>query len=142
MLHFRKMLAEDDFVIFDGRENKLQLSQQQISTISDRKRGVGCDKIGIMRHSQHWQEMTHLETYDANGVAKPCENIVRCVADILMTEDGTDNVIVETSVGSVNCWKMPEGLIKVEWPADDAPIHMTGPVSYGFEGEILLSSTV
>ncbi len=116
LLNFKKMHGlGNDFVIFDGRENKLQLATEQIRYIADRKRGVGCDQIGILRHSKNWQELTHLEMYNSTGgVVEACGNMTRCVADILMTEDGTDNVVIETLNGSLNCWKEQNGQIRVE----------------------------
>jgi diaminopimelate epimerase len=138
-IHFKKMFAEQDFVIFDGRENKLSLTVEQLKHIADRHSGVGCYQIGIMRHSEHWQEMTFLEVYDFSGRVKPSVNIIRCVADMLMSENFTDNVIVETSIGSINCWKLENGHIKAEWTSDTAPVHMTGPVTYVFDGKLTLT---
>lgn len=138
MLHFKKMFADDcDIVIFDGRENKLQLTPEQISYISDRKRGVGCDQIGILRHSEHWQEMTFLEMYNHDAAPlKFSSGMARCVADMLMMEEMTDSVIIETLNGSLNCWKNDDNII-LEKPSDDgAPVHVAGSVAYVFDGKI------
>lgn len=116
MLNFKKMHGlGNDFVIFDGRENNLQLTTEQMQFIGDRKRGIGCDQLVILRHSKNWQETVFLDMFNADGgVIEACGNMTRCVADILMTEDGTDNVIIETLNGSLNCWKEAEGLVRVE----------------------------
>jgi len=116
MLNFKKMHGlGNDFVIFDGRENNLQLTLEQMQFIGDRKRGIGCDQLVILRHSKNWQETVFLDMFNADGgVIEACGNMTRCVADILMTEDGTDNVILETLNGSLNCWKEDNGLVRVE----------------------------
>ena len=98
----------NDFVVFDGRRDSVVLDMDDATAarIADRKTGVGCDQLGIMRHSKNWQETTFLEMYNCSGgVVEACGNMTRCVADILMTEDGTDNVVLETLGGSLNCWK-------------------------------------
>lgn len=116
MLNFKKMHGlGNDFIIIDGRESGVTLSPDQIRSICDRKRGVGCDQIVILRYSKHWQETTFLEMYNNDAsVIEACGNMTRCVADVLMTEDQTDNVIIETLNGSLNCWKEEGGLIRVE----------------------------
>lgn len=115
MLNFKKMHGlGNDFVIFDAREDKLTLSVEQMRYLSDRKRGIGCDQFGFLRHSKNWQEMTFLDMYNAGGdPVEACGNMTRCVADILMTEDGTDNVVLETLNGSLNCWKEADGQIRI-----------------------------
>lgn len=115
MLNFKKMHGlGNDFIIFDGRENNLQLSKEQIIAISDRKRGVGCDQLGILRHSKNWQETVFLEMYNCTGgVVEACGNMTRCVADLLMTEERTDSVVLETLNGSLNCWKEADGQVRI-----------------------------
>lgn len=115
-IHFKKMHGlGNDFVIIDARESKLQMTAEQIKALANRKRGIGYDQIVFLRHSENWQEMTFLDMYNADGsTLEACGNASRCVADILMTEDGTDNVIIETVYGSLNCWREDNGWIRVE----------------------------
>lgn len=115
-IHFKKMHGlGNDFVIIDARESKLQMTAEQIRNLANRKRGIGYDQIVFLRHSENWQEMTFLDMYNADGsTLEACGNASRCVADILMTEDGTDNVIIETVYGSLNCWREDNGWIRVE----------------------------
>jgi diaminopimelate epimerase len=116
MINFRKMHGlGNDFVIFDGRENGLTLTPEQVRYIADRKRGVGCDLIALMKHSKNWQETTFVHLYNSDGTeAEACGNCTRCLADILMTEDKTDNCIIETVYGALNCWREPDGQVRVE----------------------------
>lgn len=115
-VHFKKMHGlGNDFVIIDCRDNGLQISPDQMRFLGDRKRGIGCDQFGLLKRSTTWQETTFMEIYNNTGEqVEACGNMTRCVADILMTEDDTDNVIIETVYGSLNCWREENGLIRVE----------------------------
>lgn len=105
----------NDFVILDGRENGLELSPEQVRRIADRKRGIGCDLVILMKHSKNFQETTFVHLINADGSEiEACGNGTRCVADILMTEDRVDNVIVETLYGGLNCFREPDGQVRVE----------------------------
>lgn len=116
MLNFRKMHGlGNDFVIIDARELDLSLDKARIQAIADRHRGVGCDQLILIEHSQNWKEAYFMRVFNPDGSeAGACGNGTRCVADILMTEDDVDHVIIETAVGALNCWRADGGLIGVE----------------------------
>lgn len=116
MLNFKKMHGlGNDFVIIDARESDLLLTPEQVRNISDRKRGVGCDLVAVMKHSKNWQETTFVHLINSDGTEiEACGNGTRCVADILMREDKTDNVIVETVYGALNCWRAENDMVRVE----------------------------
>ncbi|CAG0904822.1 unnamed protein product [Cyprideis torosa] len=105
----------NDFVILDGRENGLELSLEQRQFIADRKRGVGCDQLIVIERSKNWSEMNFMRIYNPDGSeAEACGNATRCLADLLMIEDDVDNIVIETVVGSLNCWKEGDKLVRVE----------------------------
>ena len=116
IIHFQKMHGlGNDFIIIDARENHLTLTTQQIQSICDRKTGIGCDQMVFLRHSKNWQEMTYMDMYNNDGsVIEACGNMTRCVAHLLMSEEGVDNVILETMAGSLNCWREGGNLVKVD----------------------------
>lgn len=129
MIHFKKMHGlGNDFVIIDGRETGVTfLSEPQagkpataltpdiIQHISDRKRGVGCDLVVLIKYSKTWQETPFVHLINADGSEiEACGNAARCVADILMTEEGVDNIVIETLYGGLNCWKETDGQVRVE----------------------------
>jgi diaminopimelate epimerase len=116
MLNFKKMHGlGNDFVIIDGRENGLSLNEDQRRHISDRKRGVGCDQLIVLERSKSWAEMNFMRIYNPDGSeAEACGNATRCVAHLLMREDQVDNIVIETVVGSLNCWREGEQLVRVE----------------------------
>jgi diaminopimelate epimerase len=116
LIHFKKMHGlGNDFVIIDGRETGVNLTPDQVRFIADRKRGIGCDLVALIKYSKTWQEMPFVHLINADGSEiEACGNAARCIADILMTKEGTDNIVIETLYGSLNCWKEKGGLIRVE----------------------------
>ena len=116
MLHFRKMHGlGNDFIIIDARENDFMPTAEQVKLLSDRHRGVGCDLIVVIKHSQHFQEIPFLHLINADGsMAEACGNATRCVADLMMREEGTQSVVLETMNGALNCRRADNGLISVE----------------------------
>ncbi len=128
-IHFKKMHGlGNDFVIVDGRETGVSfLSEPQagkpataltpeiIKQISDRKRGVGCDLVALIRYSKTWQETPFVHLINADGSEiEACGNAARCIADVLMAEEGVDNIVIETLYGGLNCWKEADGQVRVE----------------------------
>lgn len=105
----------NDFVIFDARVKDIRLTRDDIRGISDRKRGVGCDQLIVIETSKNFFETNFMRIYNPDGSeAEACGNATRCVADILMREDGVDQVVVETVVGALNCSRGGEGFVTVQ----------------------------
>ncbi|MAZ76012.1 MAG: diaminopimelate epimerase [Micavibrio sp.] len=116
MINFKKMHGlGNDFVIFDARVKDIKLSEAQIRRIADRKRGVGCDQIVILRISENFQETVYLDMYNADGsFLESCGNAIRCVADIMMREEQVDQIVLETPVGALNCSRAENGQVTVQ----------------------------
>jgi len=116
MLNFKKMHGlGNDFVILDGRENGLTLTPEQVRIISDRKRGIGCDLVVLIKHSKNFQEIPFLHLINSDGSEiEACGNATRCVADVMMREEQMDHIVLETLNGSLNCWREGEDLVRVE----------------------------
>ena len=104
-INFRKMHGlGNDFVIFDARVKDIALTPAQVRKIADRKRGVGCDQLIVLEVSESFMETTFMRIYNPDGSqAEACGNATRCVADMMMREEGVDQVVLETVVGALNC---------------------------------------
>ena len=116
MINFKKMHGlGNDFVLIDGRETGVTLTPEQVRFIADRKIGIGCDQVLLLKYSKNFQETTFVHLINSDGTEiEACGNGTRCVADLIMTEEKTDNCIIETLNGGLNCWKEPDGQIRVE----------------------------
>ena len=52
-LEFVKMNgAGNDFILFDNREGKIQLSKDQVIRLCDRQKGIGSDGLLLLRHEE------------------------------------------------------------------------------------------
>lgn len=96
---FRKMHGlGNDFVIFDGRTDLLDLTEGQACHIASRNRGIGCDQIITLLPSDKADVFMHIQNADGS-VVNACGNATRCVGDILLRERGCDIVTIETGAG-------------------------------------------
>jgi diaminopimelate epimerase len=114
-LSFRKMHGlGNDFVILDGRKEPLTLSADRIREIGDRRRGVGFDQLVTLGPSKV-QNGVFMRIYNADGSeAGACGNATRCVADLVMKENGAGGCIVETVSGVLECTHTENNLITVD----------------------------
>ncbi|MEL6962189.1 MAG: diaminopimelate epimerase [Pseudomonadota bacterium] len=98
-LDFYKMHGlGNDFVIVDQRSGKLSLSPQQIRQIGDRRRGVGFDQLLLLEPSRNAN--VFMRVYNPDGSeAGACGNGTRCVARLMMEEQGLSRVAIETTAG-------------------------------------------
>jgi diaminopimelate epimerase len=100
-LPFTKMHGlGNDFVVVDARKRKLALDEKSVRAIADRHRGVGCDQLLVLEKPKARGADVFMRIRNADGSeAEACGNGTRCVADIVMRENGKDSIIVETVAG-------------------------------------------
>lgn len=84
----------NDFVIFDGRQNPVQLNSSQVRQLSDRKRGIGCDQLIIIAASKSADIAMQIYNKDG-GEVEACGNATRCVAALI----GQEKTSIETAAG-------------------------------------------
>ena len=81
---FRKMHGlGNDFVIFDGRTDLLDLTADQARLVADRNLGIGCDQIITLLPSDKADVFMRIQNGDGSE-ANTCGNATRCVGDILL----------------------------------------------------------
>ncbi len=77
----------NDFVIIDGRKNKISLNKEQILNISDRKKGPGCDQVILVEKDKEKKTNAKITFYNSDGgEIYACGNGSRCVSYFLMNE--------------------------------------------------------
>jgi diaminopimelate epimerase len=92
----------NDFVILDARDHALTLDTGAARAIADRHRGVGCDQILIIEPAKTAAGTAFMRIRNADGSeAEACGNGARCVAALLMEQNKTDRVVLETLGGPV-----------------------------------------
>lgn len=103
-IKFEKMHGlGNDFVIIDQRHSPMQIigheqREDLVQAISNRRTGVGCDQLIVMRPSSRAD--VYMQIYNADGgEVAACGNATRCVAWLLMREKRSERVLVETEAG-------------------------------------------
>ncbi|MET4698255.1 diaminopimelate epimerase [Constrictibacter sp. MBR-5] len=90
----------NDFVVLDARTRALDLTDAQVRAIADRRTGVGCDQLIVVRPARDAGADAFMEIRNADGgEVEACGNATRCVAGMLMGESGRDAAIVQTVAG-------------------------------------------
>ncbi len=107
----------NDFVIIDQRKSPMQLlgheqREELVQQIANRKTGVGCDQLIVMRPSSRAD--VYMQIYNADGSeVAACGNATRCVGWLLMREKRGEHVLVETESGFLSAQLAGKELISV-----------------------------
>jgi len=76
--------AGNDFVLLDLRRQSWDLDAPSARSIADRKTGVGCDQLLVLREAGGEEGLLRFEVWNADGSkAEQCGNGVRCIAHYL-----------------------------------------------------------
>lgn len=104
MVPFLKMHGlGNDFVVFDGRKAQISLGPPLARAIADRHRGIGCDQVIVIEQPRNGAD-ARMRIYNADGgEVESCGNAARCVARLLMDEEGRRQVSLESAGGPIAC---------------------------------------
>jgi diaminopimelate epimerase len=98
-ISFRKMNGlGNDFVVLDARKSGLKLSEDEVRSIADRSRGIGCDQLIVLEPAKSADVFMRIYNADGSEVGA-CGNAARCVGYVLALETGREDVSIETSAG-------------------------------------------
>ncbi len=120
--------AGNDFVVLDDRARQLDLSEEQIRHLCDRRLGIGCDQLIILRPSDMadvWMLIFNPDGSEAGA----CGNATRCVAELLYRESGDERFTIQTISGLLPSWRAGEaitvdmGAPRLDW----AEVPLAGP---------------
>ena len=114
MTEFLKMHGlGNDFIVLDARDNALDLTPEAAQLLADRRFGIGCDQIMILRPARGEGDI-FLDMRNQDGsVTGACGNGTRCVAELIMSETGQDAAVIETQAGLLHA-RRHDGLIEVD----------------------------
>ncbi len=92
------------FVIMDAREKPYRPDDQEVVRICDPQTGIGGDQLIIIEQARDScaDAFMRILNVDAREV-EACGNATRCVAWLLMEEQKSDEVMVETLAGPLAC---------------------------------------
>ncbi len=111
---FRKMNGlGNDFVVLDGRQQPLAISEAQARAIADRKTGVGCDQLIVMEKSPRAD--VRMRIWNAEGgEVQSCGNASRCIADLVMAENGTTTATIDTKGGLLTAKQAGKLMVRID----------------------------
>ena len=128
MTEFLKMHGlGNDFIIFDWRDagsadgGPASISEAAARRLADRRLGIGCDQILVIRDSGDADIRMDILNHDGSP-SGACGNGTRCVADYVMRQTGRENLSIETDGGRLRAWNADGGEIAVDM----------GPVATGW----------
>ena len=80
-LTFHKMHGlGNDFVLLDLREQDFTLAAQLVTRLANRRTGIGCDQVLVLRPPRSDKQTASFEVWNADGSrAEQCGNGVRCM---------------------------------------------------------------
>lgn len=112
----------NDFVVLDARKAALELSDAQVRAIADRRTGVGCDQLIVLRPADDGGAAggadAFMEIRNADGgEVGACGNATRCVAGLLMGESGRDRATIRTVAGLLSGSAAGDGRVTVDMGA-------------------------
>lgn len=113
--------AGNDFVLLDFRQSEDKVGPELARKLADRRLGVGCDQILVLRPSQNPECTARYEVINADGsTAGQCGNGVRCIALYLKTrgEFGAAHSDSEESFEGLLSLEGPSGVVRLKQCAD------------------------
>ncbi len=132
VLEFTKMNgAGNDFVLLDGRAQKLALTQEQIVCLCDRHRGIGADGLIVLVPSTSGKADWAWEFYNSDGSAgEMCGNGARCFSRFVQKRTG---------LGREFTFETGAGIIRASFQGERVTVNLTPPKDLRLEEHLLLS---
>ncbi|MBF0357137.1 MAG: diaminopimelate epimerase [Magnetococcales bacterium] len=106
----------NDFIIFDQRQNRREITPELAARLADRRLGVGCDQI-IQLVAPDYLAHAQMLIYNSDGSqAEMCGNAARCVAKYLrqVMNLPTETLTLQTLAGLIHIQPGVDGLESVD----------------------------
>jgi len=105
----------NDFVVIDARAQPLALDADRARAIARRHTGIGCDQVIVMERPTdgHADLFMRIRNADGSEVAA-CGNATRCVAALVMMEEGRDSAHIQTAAGLLEAEGLDGGMVAVD----------------------------
>ena len=120
MLTFQKYAAAgNDFIIFDDRDDKIELSRQQIVKLCDRRFGIGADGVLLLGMDPHSDFRMHY--YNADGSrGEMCGNGARSLIRFAALKDQASSQGTFQADDGIHHYKILDDDIDVEIVVNDS----------------------
>jgi diaminopimelate epimerase len=116
-LTFTKMQGlGNDFVVFDGVRQRVNLNADQCRFLADRRFGIGCDQILLVEPPRLAGTDFHYRIFNADGSeVEQCGNGARCFACFVRDQGLTTKteIPVGTAAGAIHLFIQADGQVRV-----------------------------
>jgi len=121
-LQFTKMQGlGNDFVVFDAIHQEVELSEEQIRFLANRRFGVGCDQILLVEPPRDENTDFYYRIFNADGSeVEQCGNGARCFARFVRDKGLTDKEVIDVGTAA--------GPIRLFIKGDQVIVNMGTPV--------------
>ncbi|MBL3598522.1 MAG: diaminopimelate epimerase [gamma proteobacterium endosymbiont of Lamellibrachia anaximandri] len=106
----------NDFVVIDAISQQLELTQQQLRFIADRRFGIGCDQILLVESPRDAATDFHYRIFNPDGSeVEQCGNGARCFAHFVRDKglSSKKEIPVGTAAGQILLKHLPDGMVQV-----------------------------
>ncbi|TCT24080.1 diaminopimelate epimerase [Thiobaca trueperi] len=153
-LRFTKMQGlGNDFIVFDGVRQPVDLDAATIRRLADRRFGIGCDQILLVEPPRLPNTDFHYRIFNADGSeVEQCGNGARCFARFVRDQglSDQDEIPVGTAAGPIRLYLEADGQVRVDMgvprltPAQIPFLAESESVTYALEvaGETLTIGAV
>lgn len=127
----------NDFVVFDGISQNIDLSKTQIQGISDRHTGIGCDQLLVVTAPPRPQYDFGYRIFNADGSeVEHCGNGARCLGKFVTDKHltGKRKISVATVNRSIDIEMLGRNLVKVDM---GAPAFQPSHIPFGGDSAIV-----
>lgn len=129
----------NDFVIIDGREQPMTLSEPDARALADRRTGIGCDQLILLEVSEIADVRMRIWNHDG-GEVESCGNASRCVVALTgaRTIETAGGIVEGGTDGGAITVTLPEPRfgwddIPLAYPMDTKALPMAwGPLQHPF----------
>ncbi len=116
--------TQNHFVIVDARKEAFAPSHDDIVEICDPAAGIGADELIVIKPATSGAA-AFMRIFNGDGrEVEACGNATRCVAWILFEENGSDELVLETLAGKLECHRAGDkqvsatmGKVSMKWQA-------------------------
>ncbi|MBV8652666.1 MAG: diaminopimelate epimerase [Alphaproteobacteria bacterium] len=106
----------NDFVVIDARHAAFPLDERRARAIADRRTGIGCDQLILIEKPQNGAADIFMRIHNADGgEVEACGNGTRCIASLVMAENGKDRLVVETNAGLLQAQAANGGRVTIDF---------------------------
>jgi diaminopimelate epimerase len=106
----------NDFVVVEARRQPFAPSEAQVRAIADRRGDSGCDQLIAIEPSGRADAFMRIWNADG-GEVDACGNASRCVGWLLMQQNGSDHISLETNAGVIDVRRAGADLVSVDMGA-------------------------